>query len=285
MTDLHHIGIAGAGTMGSGIAQVFAQAGFRVTIYDVQAEALDYARQKITQSLKSLVDKNKITHEQYTDIIARIQFAASLHHLQCDMLVEAVAENPEVKHQLFKQAEEVLSPQAIMVTNTSSLSVTELAASLKYPQRFAGLHFFNPAPVMKLVEVVRGTLTDENVITRLTELIAKTGKHPVVVNDSPGFIVNRVARPFYTEALKLLEEQVAGVAEIDRLMRATGFRMGPFELMDLIGNDVNFSVTRSVYQAFMGEPRFRPSRIQEQKVRAGHLGRKTGKGFYDYEAQ
>lgn len=269
--------------MGRGIAQVFAQAGLAVTLYDVLPEALENARQQIEQALKSLAEKGKLSPEQTTEITGRIRYTLAPEELKCDVLIEAVAELLPVKQQLFAQFEQVLSNESIVVTNTSSLSVTALSAGLRHPHRFAGLHFFNPAPVMKLVEVVRGELTAPETVQKLVALVSRTGKHPVVVADSPGFIVNRVARPFYTEALKLAEEQVAGIETIDRLMRATGFRMGPFELMDLIGNDINYSVTQSVFQAFSGEPRFRPSRMQELKVKARHLGRKTGKGFYNYD--
>ncbi len=283
MIEIKKIGIAGSGTMGQGIAQVFAQAGYDVVLYDIQPEALDKARQHITSALQALVNKNRLSAQQQAETAARIGYTLKPEELQCDVLIEAVAESLPVKRQLFQQLEPLIAPETLMVTNTSSLSVTELSATLQHPQRFAGLHFFNPAPLMQLVEVVRGALTAPDTVQQLVTLVSRTGKHPVVVNDSPGFIVNRVARPFYTEALKLLEEQVADTHIIDKLMRATGFKMGPFELMDLIGNDINYAVTQSVYQAFSGEPRFRPSRIQVQKVKVGHLGRKTGKGFYDYD--
>ena len=285
MNSLNHIGIAGAGTMGRGIAQVFAQAGLAVTLYDVQPEALENARQQIEQTYNNLAEKGKIAPEQKAELTGRIRYTLKPEELKCDVLVEAVAELLSVKQQLFAQFEQVLSAEALVVTNTSSLSVTALSAGLRHPHRFAGLHFFNPAPLMKLVEVVHGELTAPETIQKLVALVKQIGKYPVVVADSPGFIVNRVARPFYTEALKLAEEQVAGIATIDRLIRATGFKMGPFELMDLIGNDINYSVTQSVFQAFSGEPRFRPSRLQELKVKARHLGRKTGKGFYNYDKQ
>lgn len=283
MSAINKIGIAGAGTMGRGIAQVFVQSGFEVMLFDAVAGVPEVARREIEKSLQQLTEKGKITNEQKAEMLNRITPVSRLEELKADMVIEAIAEVSEVKRTLFAQLEDILRPDALLVTNTSSLSVTELSGGMKYPERFAGLHFFNPAPVMKLVEVVRGARTAEYTVQQLVALVRKIAKHPVVAQDSPGFIVNRVARPYYTEALRLLEEQAADVETIDRLLRATGFKMGPFELMDLIGNDVNFAVTRAVYEAFYQEPRFKPSRIQEQKVRAGHLGRKTGKGFYDYD--
>ncbi|MCS6975226.1 MAG: 3-hydroxyacyl-CoA dehydrogenase NAD-binding domain-containing protein [Cyclobacteriaceae bacterium] len=283
MPDIKHIGIVGAGTMGRGIAQVFAQAGFEVSLYDVMPGLPEKAKREIEQALQALVAKQKITDREMQDALNRILPAGRLEELNADLVVEAIAEDGPLKKDLFQKLENIVTPDTILATNTSSLSVTELSSVLKYPHRFAGLHFFNPAPLMKLVEVVRGALTSETVVLQLSELVKKLSKYPVTAHDSPGFIVNRVARPYYTEALKLLEEQVASIETVDRLMRATGFKMGPFELMDLIGNDVNYVVTRSVYEAFAGEPRFRPSRIQEQKVKSGHLGRKSGKGFYDYD--
>lgn len=283
MPDLKNIGIVGAGTMGRGIAQVFAQAGFPVFLYDVEPGFAEKAKQEVEKTLQSLAEKKKITEQEKTASLNRINPTVRLEELKGELVIEAIAEVMTAKKELFRKLEDNLPVEAIIATNTSSLSVTELAAGMKYPQRFAGLHFFNPAPLMKLVEVIHGAHTSADTVNRLTELVKKIGKHPVTAHDSPGFIVNRVARPYYTEALKLLEEKAADVETIDKLMRASGFRMGPFELMDLIGNDVNYAVTKSVYEAFSGEPRFRPSRIQEQKVKAGLLGRKSGKGFYDYD--
>lgn len=283
MPELKFIGIAGAGTMGRGITQVFAQAGYEVYLYDVVPGFADKAKKEIESTLLALTEKKKISEQEKTALLNRIKPTDRIEELKGDLIIEAVAEELSLKRELFRQVEDLLPSETLMATNTSSLSVTELSSGMRHPQRFAGLHFFNPAPLMKLVEVVQGARTSADTMNRLTVLIKKIGKHPVTVHDSPGFIVNRVARPYYTEALKLLEEQAADVETIDKLMRASGFKMGPFELMDLIGNDVNYAVTKSVYEAFSGEPRFRPSRIQEQKVKAGHLGRKSGKGFYDYE--
>jgi 3-hydroxybutyryl-CoA dehydrogenase len=282
MAKIQWVGIAGAGTMGRGIAQVFAQAGYKVILYDTNPAALENARKEIHDSLQKLEEKNKITSGEAMEIVARICTTNQIQDLSCQLVVEAVAEVPEVKRSLFQSLSDICPADALLTTNTSSLSVTELATSVKHPQLFAGLHFFNPAPLMKLVEIIRGAQTADETLRQLTSLVTTLGKVPVHAHDSPGFIVNRVARPYYTEALKLLEEQVADIRTIDRLMRASGFRMGPFELMDLIGVDVNYAVTRSLFEAFSGEVRFRPSRIQEQKVRAGQLGRKSGKGFYDY---
>jgi 3-hydroxybutyryl-CoA dehydrogenase len=198
-----------------------------------------------------------------------------------DLVIEAVVERLDVKQQLFRVLENS-SKGSILASNTSSLSITEIASGLKYPERFVGLHFFNPATLMNLVEVVRGTSTDDSVVSIMMDFSKSLNKTAVVVKDSPGFIVNRVARHYYVEALKLLEEGVAAHEQIDVLLRNAGFKMGPFELMDLIGMDINFAVTSSLYQAFHQDPKFRPSRIQQQKVMAGHLGKKTGRGFYDY---
>ena len=214
--------------------------------------------------------------------LGRITSVSDFRQLQVDLVIEAVIENPEVKQKIFSEIEKLNDKECILATNTSSIPVTQIAAVLKHPGRFAGLHFFNPAPVMKLVEIVRGGSTSDATIELLKAFTSKLGKQCVLAQDSPGFIVNRVARHFYLESLKLAEENVADFKTIDTLLKSSGFRMGPFELMDLIGIDVNFSVTESIYNAFHQEPKFRPNRLQQQKVAAGHLGRKTGRGFYEY---
>ena len=276
------IAVIGAGTMGQGIAQVCAAAGFKVLLYDIQSDLIKSAIISIKRNLEGLVEKNKIAADQKDATINLISSVSDFRQLQVEMVIEAVIEKAEVKQKIFSELEKINDKHCILTTNTSSIPVTQIAAALKYPERFAGFHFFNPATIMKLVEIVKGSGTNDATITLLLSMAQKLNKQAVVVQDSPGFIVNRVARHYYVESLKILEENVADHKTIDALMKSTGFKMGPFELMDLIGIDVNFSVTTSMYNAFHQEPKFRPSRIQQQKVSAGHYGRKTGKGFYDY---
>jgi 3-hydroxybutyryl-CoA dehydrogenase len=279
---INTVGIAGAGTMGQGIAQVCAVNGYTVLLYDISKPLADKGVTAIAQALDALVNKGKLNAEQRSQAMARVRVVENLHNLKADLIIEAVAENLKVKQELFSKLEEANPNATLLVTNTSSMPITQIASILKHPNRFAGLHFFNPAPVMKLVEVISGSLTAPETVLRLLAFAESIQKIAVVVKDSPGFIVNRVARHYYVEALKMLEEQVADSKTIDTLMRASGFKMGPFELMDLIGVDTNFAVTTSIYNAFHQEARFRPSRIQQQKVDAGQNGRKSGKGFYDY---
>jgi 3-hydroxybutyryl-CoA dehydrogenase len=276
------VAVIGTGTMGQGIAQVCAQHGIKVLMYDVQSEVVTRSIQAIRKNLDALVEKGKLTAEDKEATLANIQAVSDFRHLQVDLAIEAVVEKLDVKQKIFAELEKNNAKDCLLATNTSSIPVTQIAGSLKYPERFGGLHFFNPAPVMKLIEVIRGSATSEQTVDLLLEFSKRLGKSPVVAQDSPGFVVNRVARLFYVESLRILEENVAGFEAIDQLMRSTGFRMGPFELMDLIGVDTNFSVTTSMYHAFHQDPKFRPSRIQQQKVDAGHHGRKTGRGFYKY---
>jgi 3-hydroxybutyryl-CoA dehydrogenase len=282
MIEFRSVGIIGAGTMGQGIAQVCAQAGLSVKLFDIQQATLVGAINKIDATLQSLVEKNKITSQLKDQITQRIESVSIIAELKCDLIIEAAVENLEIKRKIFSQLETIVSDRAILTSNTSSIPVTQIASELKSQSRFAGLHFFNPAPVMKLVEIVKGPQTSDTTVQVLQQLCKRIEKQSVIAQDSPGFIVNRVARHFYVEALKLAEENVAPFEKIDALMKNSGFRMGPFELMDLIGVDVNFSVTSSMYNSFHQDPKFRPSRIQQQKVDAGHHGRKSGKGFYDY---
>ncbi|MCI0750346.1 MAG: 3-hydroxyacyl-CoA dehydrogenase NAD-binding domain-containing protein [Flammeovirgaceae bacterium] len=280
--SIKKVAVVGAGTMGQGIAQVCAQAGFSVILFDLESSLTDKALLKIKESLVQLVSKNKITAQQQDDILSRIEATNDLHDLQAEIVIEAVIEKLEAKQKIFSALEGINNNQSIFTTNTSSIPVTQIASGLRHAERFAGLHFFNPAPVMKLVEVIRGVATNESTVTLLKDFCKKIGKTSVEATDSPGFIVNRVARHFYVESLKALEENVTTHEGIDQLMKNAGFKMGPFELMDLIGVDVNFSVTNSVYNGFHQDGKFRPSRIQQQKVDAGHYGRKSGKGFYEY---
>ncbi|MFN8277569.1 MAG: 3-hydroxyacyl-CoA dehydrogenase NAD-binding domain-containing protein [Chitinophagales bacterium] len=275
------IAVIGAGTMGAGIAQVFAQQGFSTLLFDVNANALNHAKNGICQQFDALVAKGKLTEKAASEALQCVRFIADDTQLEADLFIEAIIEQAAPKRAVFEKIME-RCPNAIFCSNTSSLSITGLAAGLTQSSRFAGLHFFNPAPVMKLVEIVRGAATDANVITALQEICARIGKTSVVCEDAPGFIVNRVARHYYVESLKLAEEGVASISTTDQLMEAAGFKMGPFKLMDTIGNDINYAVTQSLHQAFQGHAKFRPSRLQFQKVQAGHLGKKTGKGFYDY---
>jgi 3-hydroxybutyryl-CoA dehydrogenase len=280
-SQIQKVAVLGAGTMGQGIAQVCAMSGYPTQLFDIESSLSQKAISSISINLDKAVSKSKISESQKTTILGHLSIAHNLEDVKADLVIEAVVEKLDVKQQLFRVLENN-SKGSILASNTSSLSITEIASGLKYPQRFVGLHFFNPATLMNLVEVVRGTSTDDSVVSIMMDFSKSLSKTAVLVKDSPGFIVNRVARHYYVEALKLLEEGVASHEQIDRLLRSAGFKMGPFELMDLIGMDVNFAVTSSVYQAFHQDSKFRPSRIQQQKVMAGHLGKKTGRGFYDY---
>lgn len=268
--------------MGSGIAQVSAAAGFKTILYDIGPAAVEKARTKMEKDLEVLVAKQKISPEKKETIISNITFTSDISDCIADVVIEAVVEKIEIKTSLFRQLAEQNSAATIFASNTSSLPVSAIAAALPDPHHFAGLHFFNPAPVMKLVEVVKAEQSSASTIAKLVELTKSFGKTPVVCKDAPGFIVNRVARPFYIEALRIAEEGIADFATIDRLVESRGFRMGPFKLMDLIGNDVNYAVSCSVYEQLHQPERLKPSYLQKQKVDAGALGKKTGKGYYDY---
>lgn len=279
------IGIIGAGTMGSGIVEVAAAARIAVILNDVSEQALAAGMARIKANLNRAVEKDRISAVAATEIYARIHPTVALDELRtADVIIEAVLEDVQVKRDLFQKLDALLKPEALLASNTSSLSITTLAAATGRPAQVVGMHFFNPPPVMKLVEIVRGKYTSDQTVQIGVELARRMGKTPVVCLDTPGFIVNRVARPFYGEALRLLGERVASVEVIDRIVKEEGgFKMGPFELMDLIGIDVNYAVTQSVYEQYFHEPRFRPHPIQRQMVEAGTLGRKTKKGFYTYE--
>lgn len=272
--------ICGAGTMGSGIAQVAAAAGFTTSLFDVSEAAVQKAAGKIAGDLDKLVQKGKLTAERKSDIRGKLSFLSDIQQCKADVVIEAIVEKPEVKVSLFRQLAAINSIQTIFASNTSSLSISALAKELSHPERVVGLHFFNPAPLMKLVEVVRGEQTAEKVVQQLVNLTKAFGKVPVVCRDSPGFIVNRVARPFYIEALRIAEEEKASYEMIDRLLEGVGFKMGPFRLMDLIGNDINYAVSCSVYEQLGRPERLKPSYLQQKKVEKGELGQKSGRGYY-----
>jgi len=277
-------GVAGAGTMGTGIAQVAATAGHPVRLYDADAGALDRSRASLEMLFAKLVGKGRVQDAEAQRILGRIQWIASPEGFaDCGLVIEAVVEDLDVKRQLFGRLAETVGPGCVLATNTSSLPVTAVAAGCPGPERVAGLHFFNPAPLMPLVEIVPGLATAGELPALLRERMIAWGKDPVIARDTPGFIVNRIARPFYGEALRIHEEGLAGIAAIDEAMRTLGgFRMGPFELMDLIGNDVNYAVTVSVWEQLHYDARYRPSVIQRRMVEAGRLGRKSGRGYYAY---
>ena len=280
------VAVIGAGTMGAGIAQVAASAGHRVLLFDAKPGAAASAIAAIARQLTRQVDKAGLTARQHELIMARLAPAAALTELaDCALVIEAIVEDLDVKRRVFAELETVVADEAILATNTSSIGVTAIANGLRRPGRFIGMHFFNPAPLMALVEVVSGLGSDAAVAATVFATATAWGKSPVHAKSTPGFIVNRVARPFYAEGLRILQEGGGDIATIDAVLReGGGFRMGPFELMDLIGHDVNFAVTQSVWRAFFHDPRFQPSLIQQELVEGGWLGRKSGRGFYDYTA-
>jgi len=283
--NIQTICICGAGTMGSGIAQVCATAGFRTILFDVNAEMLIKGQLAMSKGLQVLVDKQKLTAKAKKAILQNIIYTSNSSDCIADVVIEAIVEKLEIKAGLFNQLAEVNDSETIFASNTSSLSITALQQKIMQPERVVGMHFFNPAPVMKLVEVVKGQSTSNATVETIYELTKTLGKTPVICKDSPGFIVNRIARPYYLEAMKLVEEGIATVETVDAVLEASGFKMGPFKLMDLIGMDINFAVSNIVWDA-LGQPeRLKPSILQKEKVEAGDLGKKTGKGFYDYTNQ
>jgi 3-hydroxybutyryl-CoA dehydrogenase len=278
------VGVVGAGTMGSGIAQVAIAAGESVKLFDPMAEASLRGRDMIKKNLDFLVGKKKLTSNESSDIFSKLEIVNSLSDLaSCDLVIEAIVENESIKKDLFKNLESIVSPEVILATNTSSISITALSNELEHPERLVGMHFFNPAPRMKLIEVIKGLRTSDSHVDYISSLVMRWGKAPVVTKSTPGFIVNRVARPFYGEALRVLTEFGTDHSSLDDVIRdCGGFPLGPCQLMDLIGLDVNLSVTQSVYEATAFDPRYAPSLLQQELVRAGKLGRKSGEGFYTY---
>ena len=279
---LKTICICGAGTMGSGIAQTCAQKGFATILFDVNKDVIQMAKINIEKNLQTLLEKNKIINDDKTAILNNLTFVNDINDCKANIIIEAIIENLEAKHNLFNKLSKINSSETIFATNTSSLSISSIAEKISFPDRVIGLHFFNPATVMKLVEIVTTNFTSQSSINVINEFAKQLQKTPVVCKDAPGFIVNHVARPYYIEALRLIEKNISDIETIDVLMESTGFKMGPFRLMDLIGNDINYAVSNSVYEAMHNPERLKPSFIQKEKVDNNELGKKTGAGFYKY---
>lgn len=275
--------VIGSGVMGSGIAMCSILSGYPTVIYDLKKEALDKAIDYIHKQLNISVEKGKISLEKKEQAIKLLSITENKNELVADFIIEAILENLQIKRELFQHLESINTSGSIFATNTSSIPITQIASGLNHPERLVGVHFFNPAHIMKLVEVIKGAATSTEIAEKAFNWSVSLGKTTVYAQDAPGFIVNRVARHYYVEALKIAEEGVASIPEIDNLLESTGFKMGPFKLMDLIGVDTNYAVTNSMFEQFNYDPKFRPNRIQKQKVDAGHHGKKSGKGFYNYE--
>ena len=286
MRDFNNIGIVGAGSMGIGIAQIASSSGCKIFLYDQNIEIARKALDKLKKILDRLIEKKRINIEKRDEILYNIKIISSFNDLSSsDLIIEAIVENLEIKKDLFSKLESIVNKDCIIASNTSSLSITNLASSLKNPSNFIGIHFFNPAPLMPLVEIIPALQTNINLSEDIRKLLLSWNKFPVIAKDTPGFIVNRIVRPFYSEALRIYDEQIADFATIDFAMKEVGgFKMGPFELMDFIGNDVNYAVTESVFKSFYYDPKYKPSLTQKQYASAGWLGRKTNKGYYDYNS-
>lgn len=280
-----NIGVIGSGTMGIGIAQVASANGCNVFLFDANSSQTEKALQNLKQTLTKLAEKQKISVEESEQIFSRIKFCTTLQELKdSDLVIEAIIENKEIKTKVFSELEDYVSDTCIIGSNTSSISITSLSSELKRPERFIGIHFFNPAPLMPLVEIIPGLLTNEQLPQKVYDLMKTWKKVPVIAKDIPGFIVNRIARPYYGEALRIVEENIATPQQVDDAMTSLGnFKMGPFELMDLIGIDVNFAVTTTVYKDYFYDPKYKPSLLQQRMAEAKLLGRKTGRGFYNYQ--
>jgi 3-hydroxybutyryl-CoA dehydrogenase len=274
--------ICGAGTMGRGITLTVAGSGMAVLLYDLNPEVISGAAAQIEKELEADVEKKRISREDKTRIKSLITYSSDISRCRAPLIIEAVIEKTDVKSSLFRELALINDKETIYATNTSSLSVTSIAGQTPFPERIIGLHFFNPANRMKLVEIIRTRHNKEEILKRVTDFVQRLHKIPVVCQDAPGFIVNHVARPFYLEALRLAEGKVADIGSIDKLMESAGFKMGPFHLMDLIGNDINYTVSCSLYETLGKPARLRPSRLQEEKVGTGALGKKTGRGFFEY---
>jgi 3-hydroxybutyryl-CoA dehydrogenase len=280
--NMKTICVCGAGTMGSSIAQVAAQAGYKTIQFDVNETTLQKSNTAIKKNLQTLVEKNRIAEQDKTNTLNNLIFTSNIAECIADMVIEAIVEKKEAKLDLFQLLNNINTPQTIFATNTSSISINEMATAIEHPHRLVGMHFFNPATLMKLVEVIKADATSNEVVDTVLTVCKQMNKTAVVCIDSPGFIVNRVARHYYLEAMKLIELNLATIETVDAVMENCGFKMGPFKLMDLIGMDINFGVSNIVYEAMDKPARLQPSIIQQQKVEAGELGKKTGKGFYEY---
>jgi 3-hydroxybutyryl-CoA dehydrogenase len=274
--------VCGAGTMGTGIAETMARSGYTTLLYEPNAFALEKAEMAIRKNLQSLYDKMKISGPEMKETLGRLSYTSDIAQCTGDLIIEAIIEDITVKSELFSKLAGMNSMHTILASNTSAISIGAIAENLPWPERFCGMHFFNPAQYMKLVELVYAPSTSVETIQKLKELAVSMDKTPVVCKDVPGFIVNRIARHYYLEALQMVEENICSIEQADRILENAGFKMGPFRLMDLIGNDINFTVTKSLYEAFGRPIRFKPSTIQEEKINMGELGRKTGKGYYSY---
>lgn len=280
------IGVIGAGTMGSGIALASAIAGYDVVLNDIADEYLQRAFRNIGVLMDKMTERGKLTVADANAAALRIRTTSHFEHLRtCDLVIEAAVENLKIKQELFSKLSDLVGEDTLLASNTSSLAITAIASACRKPERVLGLHFFNPAHIMKLVEIIKGQETSDEVMYRAEGFVKQLGKIPVLAKDTPGFIVNRVARNFYGEAFRIVGDSIATHEQVDAVMRGAGFPMGPFQLMDLIGIDVNLSVTQSVYDQYFGEPRFRPHIMQQKMYEANRLGRKTGRGFYDYSEE
>lgn len=282
ISSIRTIAIAGAGTMGAGIAQVSAAAGFDTLLFDITEDAVSKGLQIIEKNVSIGVEKNKIKPEDKQQILSRIKTITDIKQFKADVIIEAIIEKIDIKQKLFQDLAALNSDDCIFATNTSSIPVTDIASAIPHPERVCGMHFFNPAHIMHLVEIVSGNKTSAQVADTVFQLTKKFGKEPIHAKDYPGFIVNRIGKLYHTESLKILEDKVADIATIDRLMEASGFKMGPFRLIDLIGVDANLNVTESLYELTNHDPKFKPSAIQQKLVDEGKLGKKSGEGFYKY---